>query len=172
MNKFLAFLCAALIALPASAQSLADWKHKHKVVIDSSASGTELKEGAAAVPVAIRLHTGNFAFAEAKPDGSDLRVAAADGKTPLRFHIEKYDATNELAVIWVQLPKLAAGVKTDSLLLLWGNDKAVAAGDARGTYDAPQSMVLHFGDSGLPQDASGKGNHARESTAKPSACGP
>lgn len=144
-----------------------DWKHKQKTVIDTTAEGVELKQGAAQLPLALRLHTGNFAFAEAKPDGSDLRVTAADGKTPLRFHIEKYDATNELAVIWVQQPKLAPSAKTDAVNLLWGNDKASAASDAKGSYDAAQNLVLHFSDNGPVRDATGNGNHPRDFTTKP-----
>lgn len=130
-----------------------DWKHKQKTVIDTTAEGVELKQGAAQLPLALRLHSGNFAFAEAKPDGGDLRVTAADGKTPLRFHIEKYDATNELAVIWVQQPKLSPAAKTDAVTLLWGNEKVSSASDAKGSYDAAQNLVLHFSDDGVAQDS-------------------
>ncbi|MCH2222633.1 MAG: hypothetical protein MK097_20255, partial [Dechloromonas sp.] len=44
-----------------------DWKHKQKTLIDTTADGVELKQGAAQLPLALRLHTGNFPFAEAKP---------------------------------------------------------------------------------------------------------
>ncbi|MDP1634876.1 MAG: DUF2341 domain-containing protein, partial [Gallionellaceae bacterium] len=120
---------------------------------------------------ALRLHTGNFAFAEAKPDGSDLRVTAGDDKTPLRFHLEKYDAANELAVLWVQQPKLGPANKSDAIVLLWGNEKAAAAGDAKGSYDAAQTLVLHFSDVGPVRDATGNANHPRDFTVK-AAAGP
>ena len=42
-----------------------------------------------ATVVPVRLHAGNFDFLSAKPDGADLRVVAADDKTPLKFHVEK-----------------------------------------------------------------------------------
>lgn len=138
------------------------WKHHQKTLIDTTAEGVELKTGASQVPIALRLHTGNFAFADAKPDGSDLRVTAGDGKTPLRFHLEKFDAANELAVVWVQQPKLAPGAKTDAITLHWGNGDAAPAGDAKGSYDALQTLVLHFSESGAPQDATGNANHPRE----------
>jgi len=160
---------ASLLALnihAADGFNAEDWKHRQKTLIDTTAEGVELKQGASQLPLALRLHTGNFPFAEAKPDGSDLRVTAGDGKTPLRFHIEKYDATNELAVVWVQQPKLSPAAKTDALTLLWGNDKATAAGDAKGSYDAPQNLVLHFSDNGPLRDSTGNGNHPREITVK------
>ena len=81
---------ASLLALTAHAAdgfNPDDWKFKQKTVINTTADGVELKQGATQLPLALRLHTGNFAFAEAKADGSDLRVTAADGKTPLRFHL-------------------------------------------------------------------------------------
>ncbi len=143
-----------------------DWKHKQKTLIDTTADGVELKQGAAQLPLALRLHTGNFPFAEAKPDGSDLRVVAADGKTPLRFHIEKFDAANELAVLWVQQPKITPSAKTDAVILLWGNDKAASAADPKGSYDAPQSLVLHFSDEGPVRDATGNANHPGDFTAR------
>jgi biopolymer transport protein ExbB len=160
---------ASLLALSTHAAdgfNADDWKHKQKTLIDTTAEGVELKQGASQLPLALRLHTGNFPFGEAKPDGSDLRVTAGDGKTPLRFHIEKYDATNELAVVWVQQPKLSPAAKTDALTVLWGNDKASAAGDAKGSYDAPQNLVLHFSDNGPLRDSTGNGNHPREITVK------
>ena len=160
---------ASLLALTAHAAdgfNPDDWKFKQKTVINTTADGVELKQGATQLPLALRLHTGNFAFAEAKADGSDLRVTAADGKTPLRFHLEKYDSVNELAVLWVQQPKLSPSAKTDAVNLLWGNEKAAAGSDAKGSYDAAQNLVLHFSDKGPVRDATGNGNHPRDFTGK------
>jgi biopolymer transport protein ExbB len=150
----------------------ADWAHRVKIAIDNTAAGADLKQGTAQFPLAIRLHSGNFTFADARPDGSDIALFAADGKTPLKFHVERFDAANELAVLWVQLPKLTGNAKTDSVTLAWGNAAAPAAGDAAASYDAAQIFVLHFSDSAGVRDATANANHARESTAKPVAAGP
>ncbi|RTL52762.1 MAG: DUF2341 domain-containing protein [Rhodocyclaceae bacterium] len=172
MMRLFAYLFAALLALPAMAESFpGDWSHKTKINLDTTASGVELKNGVIAVPVAVRLHTGNFTFAEAKPDGSDLRVAAADGKTPLKFHVESYDATNELAVLWVQLPKLSANAKNDAFWLYWGNAKAEAV-DGKGSYDPAQALVLHFSEADGPKDVSGGNNVAKAKQVTLGAVGP
>ena len=113
---------ASLAALAADGFDAGDWKHKQKMVFDTTAEGLELKQGTGPVPIALRLHTGNFSFAEARPDGSDLRVTAGDGKTLLRFHLEKFDAASELAVLWIQQPRLAPTAKTDAIMLMWGNE--------------------------------------------------
>ncbi|PKO33524.1 MAG: DUF2341 domain-containing protein [Betaproteobacteria bacterium HGW-Betaproteobacteria-7] len=175
-KRILSLLAVAglLCAGPAAAQSFApdDWEHARKTVIDTTADGVELKQGAAQVPIAVRLHSGNFPFAEALPDGSDLRVSAADGKTPLSFHLEKFDAVNELAVIWLQQPKLVPLARSDAFHLHWGNDKAAPASDAKASYDKQQTLVLHFSESaGTPRDATAHAHHPADFAA-PRVAGP
>ncbi len=161
-----------LLALPLAAQAGDDWAHKKKLSFDSTASGSEIKEDVSALPLLVRLHSGNFTFSEAKPDGSDLRFFAADGKTPLSYHIENFDAANELANVWVTLPKLTANAKTDALVMAWGNPKAESASAPGKTYDAAQLFVFHFGDGQAVKDVTINANHARSSTAKAVAAGP
>lgn len=168
-------LRAGLTALLCSITLLAhagDWAHTQKITIDTTAEGADLKQEVAQVPVAVRLHSGNFAFAEAKPDGSDLRFIAADGKTPLKFHLEQFDVPNELAVAWVSVPKLPANGKASSFQMQWGNPDAPPSADAKGTYDANQIFVLHLSDKEGVHDATGNGNDAGEATGKPVFAGP
>ena len=167
----LALLCSVSRRRIAAAWN-ADWTKRVKIGLNTGRDGLPLQAGADAVPLLIRLHTGNFSFVDAKPDGSDLRFIAADDKTPLKFHIEKFDGLNELALIWVQVPKLAPGSSADSIWLYYGNDKAPPASDSRTFYDAGTALVYHFGDAQpVPQDATANANHAASSTAKPGAAG-
>ena len=111
------------------------------------------------VPVLIRLHEANFKFEQAKEDGSDLRFVAADDKTLLTFHIEKWDSLMGEAFIWVKIPDLKPGAQV-TFWLYYGNagPKAVKAEDAKGTYDADTALVLHFGEHGTPPvDSSASG---------------
>ena len=169
-------ICAALtvlvLSLPLIAQAGDSWAHKKKLSFDTTASGVELSGEVTQLPMLIRLHSGNFTFADAKPDGSDLRFFAADDKTPLKFHVEQFDATNELATVWVQVPKLSPNVKTDAVWMHWGNPDAATASDMKGTYDAAQILVFHFGDAEGVKDATGNANNASASTATKVADGP
>jgi biopolymer transport protein ExbB len=166
-------LLAVLAAPPATAQAVnGDWAHKQKLVVDTTSAGVELKEGAARVPLALRLHTGNFAFADARPDGADLRVTAADGKTPVPFHVEQFDTANELAVLWIHAQKLAPAARTDGFWLHWGNANAQAATDAKATYDAAQTLVLHFDEQGTVKDATGYAHQPAATALTPVAAGP
>jgi biopolymer transport protein ExbB len=54
------------------------------------------------------------------------RTIAADDKTPLPFHIDRQDWVNELAYIWVQLPKSG----DPWFWLYFGNERATQAGDS------------------------------------------
>jgi biopolymer transport protein ExbB len=164
-------LLAAALMLPCWANA-DDWEFGKKLSFDTTNTGVEIEQDVSALPVLVRLHSGNFKFSEAKPDGSDLRFFAADNKTPLAFHIESFDATNELAVVWVKLPKLKAKSKTDSLMVRWGNKGAAAAGESKSVYDESQVMVLNFSEADGVKDATGNANHARESSGVAVAAGP
>ena len=173
--KFIKSLIIALCALTGGLQQgahAADWAHKQKIILDATAAAGNLAQGVTSVPIAVRLHSGNFTFADAKPDGSNIRFMSADGKLPLKFHIEHFDAANELGVAWVLVPKIAPNAKTDSFVMEWGNPGAPATADAKGTYDASQIFVLHFSDKEGVRDATGNANNAQTANAKPVPAGP
>ena len=132
-----------------------DWAFRKEINFDLTATGADIPGAPTDVPVLIRLSLGNFQyFGDTKPDGSDLRFIAADDKTPLAFHIERFDPQAQIALVWVRVPRLTGGAKTDKILLYYGNKNAPSASDAPGTYDASQALVYHFGaPKGSPQDA-------------------
>ncbi len=167
-----ATLMASALLAPLSAKAEDEWASSRKLVIDTTPTGADVKEAVSQLPVLVRLHSGNFVFTEAKPDGSDLRFFASDDVTPLKYHVERYDATNELAMVWVQVPKLAPNATTDAIWVKWGNEAATSESNAKATYDAMQLMALHFSDAAGVKDATGNANNASESTAKPVAAGP
>ena len=163
MLRFLLPLLILLSASPAMAWWNADWTERKAITLNTAADGADLKEGLANVPVLVRLHTGNFDFISAKTDGSDLRFIAEDDKTPLKFHIEKFDSLTEVALVWVQVPQLQPGNNTQKVWLYSGNESVGAGDDAKGTYDVNQIGVWHFAEAtGAPQDATAYANHAAE----------
>lgn len=141
-------IIAIILSMPAVASAWwnPDWQQRRKISLDTSPAGADIKEAATDVVVAVRLHTGNFSFLDAKPDGSDLRFVSPDDKTPLKHHIELFDSDNELAVVWVRIPKLAAASAEEHVWMYYGSESATPAEDAKGTYDASQSAVFHFGE--------------------------
>lgn len=162
MKRLIAF-AALLLILPASAQAWwnEEWTVRKKITLDTQAAGVAAE--ADSVPVLVRLSTGNFDFLSAKEDGSDIRFVAEDDKTPLKFHVERYDGVNELAFVWVQVPKLAGNNSSQHIWLYYGNENAPAASDSKTSYDAAQLMVYHLSETqGLPQDATANGNNVSQ----------
>lgn len=149
-----------------------DWPYRKKITLDTTDAGANLKENLAQVPVAIRLHGGNVAFNDMKPDGSDIRFVSGDDKTPLKHHIESFDPANDMAIAWVQVPRLTASSKTESMWLYYGNKKAQNVEDVKGTYDGNQTLVLHFSEKeGVPKDATAYAQNLRQATAALGAAG-
>jgi biopolymer transport protein ExbB len=155
-------LTVALILLPAIALAWwnKDWTQRTAVTLNTSASGVALQGALSGVGIPIRLHSGNFDFVNARPDGSDLRVVAGDDKTPLKFWIERFDSVNELAVVWVQVPSILPGTDKNTLYVYAGNDKASADANAPGTAsvigDSGNTTAFHFSEKdGIAADQTG-----------------
>ncbi len=130
-------------------------QENHRSTPDPRARASAIAIGA--TPLLVRLHVGNFRFGSAKEDGGDLRFVGADDKTPLMHHVEKYDPLLGEALVWVNVPDLKPGTKSD-IWLYYGNPKAPAAVDAKGTYDPDTLLVYHFAERGTPaQDVVGVG---------------
>lgn len=153
-----------VVLLSTSAQAWwnPEWTIRKKITLDTGAAG--ITEPIGTTAVLVRLHEGNFQFAGAKEDGSDIRFVAADEKTVLKHHVEKFDSILYEAFVWVQVPDLKPGAQ-NALWLYYGNTgESVARGDdAKGTYDADTVLVYHFAESGAaPADASGNGNNGEK----------
>lgn len=143
-----------LAAQPAFAWWNPDWPYRMKITADTTAAGANIAAPIGRTQILLRLIPGNFNFASANQDGSDLRLVAGDDRTPLNFHIEKFDAvTDQSAAIWVDVPDLAPNA-ANSFYLYWGNTKAPAGSDPKATYDTNQLLVYHFAEAdGVPQDS-------------------
>ncbi len=148
-------LAAAMVPLSAQAWWNADFKQRTKIVLNTSAAGVSTSEAISGAAVPVRLHSGNFDFIGAKPDGSDLRVVAADDKTPLKFQIERFDGTNELAVLWVQVPTVAPGTDKNLVYVYAGNEKA-ASEPAAPVADSGSAATFRFAEpDGAVRDLTG-----------------
>ena len=153
MKRIIA-LAAIALALPLSAHAWwnSDWSGRKKITLDTKAA--TIAADVSTVPVLVRLSSGNFDFLSAKEDGSDLRFVAEDEKTEIPFQVERFDKVNELAFVWVQVPKLAANNPAQHIWIYYGNEKAGEA-KAASVFDANQVATFHFSEAqGAPVDAS------------------
>lgn len=159
-------IVALLVSLTATAGAAESWWNKEwsarkSFTIDTGASGVPIAEAPQTALVLIRLHSGNFNFASAREDGSDIRFVAADDKTPLHHQIEKFDALVNEAFIWVKVPNVASSGQS-KFWLYSGNaeEQLEAAEDPKATYDADTTLVYHFTGTPTPVDATKNANNA------------
>ena len=137
-----------------------EWTGRKQFWVDTSAAGANVTDPIGSSAVLVRLHSGNFKFEAVKDDGSDLRFIAADDKTPLKFHLEKFDPLLGEALAWVAVPDLKPGTKT-AFWVYYGNAKATVSEDMKGTFDPATSLVYHFTERDQPaRDSSSWGNQA------------
>jgi biopolymer transport protein ExbB len=158
----LLFSCFALLLLPVTANAWwnGDWSLRKKITLDATTAGGDITEPIGTATVLIRLHDGNFQFASAQDNGTDIRFVADDDKTPLACQIEKYDSLLNEAFVWVKIPDLKSGAKT-SFWLYYGNSKAPKSDIPKGVFDGDTALVYHFSEHGqAPIDSSGVGNNA------------
>jgi biopolymer transport protein ExbB len=140
-----------------------DWTIRKKIVIDTSDKGVAIDAPVGTVPVLLRLSDGDFQFQAAKEDGSDIRFVAADDKTPLTYHIEKFDSLMSEGFVWVKVPDLKPGTQT-TIWMYYGNSgpKAVKSDNPKGTYDSDTVLVYHFTEKGSPfSDSTANSNSSK-----------
>ena len=142
------------------------WRARTKITVDTTDNGVSVTDPIGTATVLVRLHDGNFNFAAAKEDGSDLRFVSADDKTLLASQIEKFDTVMNEGFVWVKIPDLKPGAATDIYLYSARDEKKKPAkGDKtdlpKSAYDSDTVTVYHFNEHGTPPgDSSGEGNRA------------
>ncbi len=143
-----------LLSAPARAWWNGDWPYRMKIDADLGPKAANITNPVGRTQVLVRLFQGNFNFSTLKDDGSDLRFVGSDDRTPLHFHLARFDPlVDQIALVWVDVADLAPGASTP-IYLYWGNKNATAGGDPHATYDPDQVLVYHFGDeNGLPKDS-------------------
>jgi biopolymer transport protein ExbB len=141
------------------------WEYRRKITLDTTANGVEIGESLTEVPLLVRLHTGNFDFTNARSGGEDIRFVSGDDTTLLKHHIEKIDPLEEIAYVWMKVPRLPGNANQEFIWLYYGSEDAVGIQETGGTYDIHQVVVYHFNETqGIPRDATANQNDAAEFT--------
>jgi len=122
-----------------------DWSSRKALTVNTTAAGVDVQSELHDVPVLVRLHGGNFPqFLNVKDGGADFRFVAGDDQTPLKYHVEKFDAAAQIALVWVKLPLLKPQSTDNRFYLYFGNQAANQGDDAGATYDVDTSGAFHF----------------------------
>jgi len=165
----LGFLVILFLGMDANAWWNEAWTSRKKITLDPAAGPVSDQIGTTVV--LLRLYDGNFQFGASREDGSDIRFVAADDKTPLKFHFERYDGVLYEAFVWVRVPEVKPGAPV-TFWMYSGNQGEPGAGgaEAKTTYDPETLLVYHFSEASgsAPADSTG-GAHNAEAAGLPTA---
>ncbi|MFZ4483325.1 MAG: DUF2341 domain-containing protein [Chthoniobacterales bacterium] len=151
-----------LAAGPVRAWWNEEWTGRTKFILNPTVEGAEVKGDAGESVVLVRLHSGNVPFDALQADASDLRFIAADDKTPLSFHVEKFDPLLAEGFAWVRLPAVSGSAPTE-FWLYYGNAAPGGEGQANAakTYPDSAKLVYHLNERGTPpQDSTANAANA------------
>jgi hypothetical protein len=134
-----------IITGQATAHRFSPWKFSRKIGFNTTSTGANVAGNIVGFPVLVRLNVTNFTFGQAKVDGSDVRFAKADN-TLLPYEIERWDATKQLAEIWVKVDTVYGNDSSQSITMYWGNTNAGSLSNSNVVFDATNgfSAVWHL----------------------------
>ncbi len=140
--KFLSLIAAVGAAVQITAAS----PGSGSLWILTTSDGAALPAGRSVegFPLLVRLNGDSFRFADALPDGADLRFTSVDG-TALAHQIEEWDPASQRAAVWVRIPVIR-GDDQQEIRIHWGT--ASTAPPATGpVFDASNgyAAVWHLG---------------------------
>lgn len=108
------------------------WAHAKRFVLNTTPSGADVKTNVVGFPLLLRLNALNFDFTQS--DGNDIRFADVYGKR-LRYQVERWDALNRQAEVWVSVDTVHGDSRQDYLTMYWGKAGAPSWSDGRQVFD-------------------------------------
>ncbi|MEJ2536008.1 MAG: DUF2341 domain-containing protein, partial [Calditrichia bacterium] len=125
---------AAVLFMSASLQAQAwmdpGWDYRMPIEVDNSGNSDALTN----YQLKVELDGSNFDFTQAQSGGEDVRFTESDGVTQIDHWIESWDDVGESAVIWVEVPSVAALSSAD-IYMYFGNALADDGSDGRATFE-------------------------------------
>jgi len=151
----------ALSGTTTSVVVAAGWRYSHRLYLNTTITGANVKSDVMNFPVLVRLTAACFDFSQVADDGADIRFTKADN-TPLQYEIERWDTQNRRAEIWVKLDTLHGADSVQAFIMQWGNDTASTASNSASVFDTADGFtgVWHLSTSSdTVRDATGNGFH-------------
>jgi biopolymer transport protein ExbB len=115
-----------------------------QIGIDTTSAGADVRDVVTAFPLLVRLNATNFDFAEARTDGADIRFLDSGGNN-LGYEIDRWDAQNAMAEIWVLVPRIAGNSRNNTVLMYWGNQLSATTSFGPSVFKG-YSCVFHMGE--------------------------
>jgi hypothetical protein len=116
------------------------WKYVRQLTLNTTPTGANVAGDVMDFPVLIRLTSSNFNFSQAQSNGADIRFTKS-GNTFLPYEIERWDAANQQAEIWVKVDTVYGSDSTQFITLFWGNAQATDSSSGASVFDTSNGFI-------------------------------
>jgi hypothetical protein len=116
------------------------WTYSRNINLNTTTSGANVTGAVYGFPVLVRLTSSNFNFSHAKANGDDVRFSKANNSR-LAFEIERWDASAQVAEIWVKVDTVYGNDSSQFLTMYWGNPKAANVSNGASVFDTAYGNV-------------------------------
>jgi hypothetical protein len=131
-----------------------DWLNRRKITFDNTASAENLDD----FPLLVAITSSEINYAKTQDQGQDIRFYDTDTNQLLKYEIEEWNEAGT-SYVWVRVPRIDAGVATDSIMMYYNNTAASDGQDAANVWDSSFQMVYHANESsGNLQDSTSNTN--------------
>jgi hypothetical protein len=110
------------------------WPYSKKIHFNTTSSGANVNGTVVDFPVLVRLNAADFNFSQALVSGADIRFASRNNVS-LPYEIERWDAANSQAEIWVKVDTVFGNNDSQYINLYWGNTFASPASNSAAVFD-------------------------------------
>lgn len=136
------------------------WQFSRQIILNTTASGADIKDDIYNFPVLIRLNNSNFDFSQSQPGGKDLLVSGKNNES-LPLEIERWDEIASQAEVWVKVDTIFGNLE-QVITMYWGNPETVMQKTGKEVFDTADGFqsVWHLNEIGdTVKDATGNGCH-------------
>jgi hypothetical protein len=116
------------------------WKYARRLVLNTSSSGAAVSGNTVNFPVLIRVNPGNFDFSQTQAGGTDIRFAKPDNSF-LPYEIERWDAVNRQAEIWVRVDTVYGSDSAQFIAMYWGNPQAEDNSNGAAVFNTSNGFI-------------------------------
>jgi Concanavalin A-like lectin/glucanases superfamily/Domain of unknown function (DUF2341) len=136
-------------------EDYSQWSYSRTIHLETTPLGANVTDTVFHFPVLVRLDPSTIAFSQASADGRDIRFARPGG-AHLHYEIERWDAANRSAAVWVRVDTLYGNATTD-IVMYWGRKNAADFSQGSSVFGSTDGYlgVWHMSDQ---TDATGQGH--------------
>jgi hypothetical protein len=137
----------ALASVSIAQENYGQWKFYRNITINTTASGADVANSVTKFPMLMRLGTADsMVFNGAQSNGADIRFSQSNGTTHVKYQIERWDAVNQQAEIWILVDTVYGNDSAHSFRMYWGKNGAADSSNGGAVFDTANGYagVWHF----------------------------